>query len=276
MQCAGAYITTPGGGGDVTGLAARHGHRRRPAFGVVRDVADVRERVGPPVDGGATVIKLIVTGAVLTRGTAARRDRARRGHGRGGGRGRAAGAGSSSRPMPTGPRGSSSPSGPASGRSSTRRSWTTRRSSCMVRHGTWLVADVYDGDWIDERGPACRLAGRDDGQEHAHDPGPARRLPHGGRGRASGSASGPTAGSTRTAGTRSSSATRSGSAKRRWMPSGRRRSSDAELMGWEDRVGSLARGRYADLVVLPADPLLDIEVLRHPDLSVVKGGRSVS
>jgi imidazolonepropionase-like amidohydrolase len=51
--------------------------------------------------------------------------------------------------------------------------------------------------------------------------------------------------------------------------------SDAELMGWSDRVGSLAVGRYADLVVLGADPLLEIEVLRSP-LAVVKGGRLVA
>ena len=38
----------------------------------------------------------------------------------------------------------------------------------------------------------------------------------------------------------------------------------AELMGWEDRVGSLAAGRFADLVAVDADPLLDIEVLRRP------------
>ena len=48
----------------------------------------------------------------------------------------------------------------------------------------------------------------------------------------------------------------------------------AELMGWEDRVGSLAAGRYADLVAVETDPLLDIEVMRRP-ATVVKGGRLV-
>ena len=43
----------------------------------------------------------------------------------------------------------------------------------LVRHGTWLVADVYDGDWIAEVGSARGLAGGDDGQERADDPGPA-------------------------------------------------------------------------------------------------------
>jgi imidazolonepropionase-like amidohydrolase len=47
--------------------------------------------------------------------------------------------------------------------------------------------------------------------------------------------------------------------------------SAATLMGWEDRVGTLGPGRFADLVVLPADPLFDVEVLRSPR-AVVKGG----
>ena len=32
----------------------------------------------------------------------------------------------------------------------------------LVASGTYLVADVYDGDWIAGGGPARRLAGRDD------------------------------------------------------------------------------------------------------------------
>ena len=48
----------------------------------------------------------------------------------------------------------------------------------------------------------------------------------------------------------------------------------AECMGWEDRVGSLAPGRFADLVALPSDPLQDVETLRSP-LLVIKGGEPV-
>ena len=42
-------------------------------------------------------------------------------------------------------------------------------------------------------------------------------------------------------------------------------------MGWEDRVGSLTPGRFADLVAVDADPLVDIDVLRRPT-DVLKGG----
>ena len=45
----------------------------------------------------------------------------------------------------------------------------------------------------------------------------------------------------------------------------------ARYMGWEDRVGSLREGRYGDLIAVRADPLADIGSLK--DVSVViKGG----
>jgi imidazolonepropionase-like amidohydrolase len=42
-------------------------------------------------------------------------------------------------------------------------------------------------------------------------------------------------------------------------------------MGWEDRVGSLAPGLYADLVAVNGNPLDDITTLESPS-SVMKGG----
>ena len=48
----------------------------------------------------------------------------------------------------------------------------------------------------------------------------------------------------------------------------------AELLGWDDRVGSVRPGRFADLVAFGADPLVDIEALRTPS-TVVKGGITV-
>jgi imidazolonepropionase-like amidohydrolase len=43
-------------------------------------------------------------------------------------------------------------------------------------------------------------------------------------------------------------------------------------MGWAGRVGSLRPGSFADLVVLAADPLVDVDALRAPS-AVIKGGR---
>ncbi len=48
----------------------------------------------------------------------------------------------------------------------------------------------------------------------------------------------------------------------------------AELLGWEDRVGSLHEGAFADLVLVAGDPLDDISTLRSPN-GVMKDGRWV-
>ena len=45
----------------------------------------------------------------------------------------------------------------------------------------------------------------------------------------------------------------------------------ADLLGWSDRVGSVAPGRYADLVAVDGDPLADITLLEHVNF-VMKGG----
>ncbi len=45
----------------------------------------------------------------------------------------------------------------------------------------------------------------------------------------------------------------------------------AHYMGWEDRVGAVVRGRFGDLVAVEGDPLTDITLLEHVAV-VVKGG----
>ena len=224
MQSCGAMITCPGGGGDVTGLARDIVLPDDLRFGVVRTPDEMREKVRVLIGGGAGVIKLIVTGAVLTRGTkpgfvelgtpmveAAVDEAWRQGvyvaahaHGTEG--------------IKVAIR--------AGVRSIEHGSLIDDEGiDLLVKHGTYLVADVYDGDWIAEEGAAGWMAGRDDGQERADHPGPARRVQQGREGRGAGSPSGPTAGSTRTGGTRSSSGTRSVWVRRRWRPFARRRSS---------------------------------------------------
>ena len=46
---------------------------------------------------------------------------------------------------------------------------------------------------------------------------------------------------------------------------------NAEIMGWQDRVGSLVPGKLADIIAVPSDPLRDISVLEHVGF-VIKGG----
>jgi imidazolonepropionase-like amidohydrolase len=45
----------------------------------------------------------------------------------------------------------------------------------------------------------------------------------------------------------------------------------AKLLGWEDRIGALKKGFYADIVAVPGNPLQDITVLRKVEF-VMKGG----
>ena len=48
----------------------------------------------------------------------------------------------------------------------------------------------------------------------------------------------------------------------------------AEAMGLEDDLGSISAGKRADLIVLSADPLQDLEALVYPEL-VIQDGRVV-
>jgi imidazolonepropionase-like amidohydrolase len=268
MQCAGAMITRPGGGGEVTGepgVAIPEELRR----GVVRDADEVRRIVAWLVERGADVIKLIVTGAVLTRGTAVDdveleaplvRAAVETATGLGvfvaahahGARGIRVAAESGVRSVEHG------------------SLIDDAGIAAMVRHGTWLVADLYDGDWIDEVGrrdgwPAATLE-KNAATTQAQRDGFGRAL---------------------RAGVRMAYGTDSGV-----YPHGRNARQlaylvrygmtpieairaatvdAAECLGWSDRVGSLEVGRFADLVAVDGDATVDVSVLERPAV-VVKGG----
>jgi imidazolonepropionase-like amidohydrolase len=49
---------------------------------------------------------------------------------------------------------------------------------------------------------------------------------------------------------------------------------NAEAMGWQDQLGSIDKGKYADLVAVSADPLADITELQRVKF-VMKGGRVI-
>jgi imidazolonepropionase-like amidohydrolase len=69
MSAVGAYITIPGGGGEVTGFAPDVVVPADMRVGVVLDAADVTRKVDYLFQQGADSIKLIATGAVLAAGT---------------------------------------------------------------------------------------------------------------------------------------------------------------------------------------------------------------
>jgi imidazolonepropionase-like amidohydrolase len=269
MQCAGGYITTPGGGGEVTGDAPSMGLPDGLRVGVVRDEAEVRTKVRALIAGGADLIKCIVTGAVLTRGTdpgavelsdamvraaveeAAAHGRFVAAHAHG-----AEGVKVAIR---------------AGVRSIEHASLIDDEGIAMLAdHGTYLVCDVYDGDWINEVG--------------ARDGWPAETMA---KNVLTTEAQRTAFGKAVAAGVRIAYGTDSGvyphamvaiqlgyQVRLGQSPMQALRSATltaAELMGWEDRVGSIRPGRFADLVAIAADPLADIEVMRRP-ATVVKGG----
>ena len=122
MQVAGAYITCSGGGGDITGLApdvdAVVPFELR--VGVVDSVDDVRRAVRRVLHGGADLVKLIATGAVMTTGGVPGAPELTEEQIRAAVE-EAALYGATSRPTRTAPRASSAPSAAESARSSTAR-----------------------------------------------------------------------------------------------------------------------------------------------------------
>ncbi len=47
---------------------------------------------------------------------------------------------------------------------------------------------------------------------------------------------------------------------------------DAELLGWSDKVGSIEAGKWADIIAVDGDPLQDVTVLQHVKF-VMKAGQ---
>ena len=151
MFTAGAYVTIPGGGGEVSGLvdAARIPPRMRE--GVAKDEAEVRRKTSDVLDRGADWIKMIVTGAVLTDGTdvnqseyseaevrAAVETAAARGHDV---TGHAHGAQGIKHTIRGG------------ARSVEHASLIDDEGIALAKkYGTWLVMDIYNGDYIDTVG----------------------------------------------------------------------------------------------------------------------------
>ena len=50
--------------------------------------------------------------------------------------------------------------------------------------------------------------------------------------------------------------------------------SDADLLGWSDKIGTLEAGKFADIIAVDGDPLKDVSILEHVKF-VMKGGEVV-
>ena len=270
MRVAGAYVTVPGGGGAITGLAHDIELPLDLRFGEAASPAEVRRRVRAILYGGADFIKVIATGAVLALGT-----------------------------RPGAPELSPEELAAAVGEAALQGTYVAAHAhgkqgivnavvagarsiehgslldaeaaDLLAERGTYLVADIWNGDYIATEGaahgwPAETLAknqattqSQRDGFELAVKAGVkiaygtdsgvyphgwnARQLPYMVR-----------HGMTPMAALRSATVVA------------------AELLGWTDRVGALAPGRYADAVAVPGDPLADLGLLADVPF-VFQGGR---
>ena len=266
---AGAYVTVTGGGGELVGAAPDVTIPAEYRFGVANGADEVRARVRAILSGGADFVKLIATGAVLTQGTkpgaseyteeeirAAVEQAAEYGtyvaaH--------AHGAEGIKRAVRAGVR------------SIEHGSLIDDEAIALMKEkGTWLVADIYNGDYI-------ASAGRDQGwdEEIMRKNDETTDAQRAGFRKAV------------AAGVRIAYGTDSGVYPHRFAarqlpymvrhgmtPMQAIRSatlSAAELMGWDDRVGSLAPGKYADLVAVQGDVLANLETLENVGF-VMKGG----
>ena len=271
MMCAGAYVTCPGGGGDLTGLAPDVDAvvPRELRFGVTTGVDQMRANVRQILRYGADFIKVLATGAVLTSGTnpglpeftedelraaveeceLAGTFVAAHAHGAEGIK-RAVRAGA---------------------RSIEHGSLMDDEAiELMAERGTYLVADMYDGDYMLSEGPALGYT-----EEVLRKTRMTNDTQREGFGKCV------------KAGVRIANGTDSGIAPHGWnaknlafyvrygltpiqaIQSATRWA--AELMRWEERVGTVADGLLADLIAVPGDPTDDVTLLEDVPF-VMKGG----
>ncbi len=273
MMCAGAFVTVSGGGGDVTGLAPDV-DAAVPVdlrFGVSNNADEVRTRVRRILSGGADFIKVIATGAVLTEGT-----------------------------TPGAPEFSEDEiraaveeaalvgthvAAHAHGAEGIKRAVRARVRSIehgslmddesiemMAEAGTYLVADIYDGDWISQEGP--RMGYSDEVLRKNEETTQAQRdgfrkcvkagvkiaygtdsgvYPHGLNAR------------------QFVKHVEHGQTPMEAIQAATIRCS--ELLEW-DEVGAVAPGRYADLIAVETDPMEDVAALQDVAF-VMKGGEVV-
>jgi imidazolonepropionase-like amidohydrolase len=272
ISAVGAYITVPGGGGEVTGLAPDVTVPPDMRLGVVIDAADVTRKVNYLFQQGADSIKLIATGAVLTNGTDVGQIEL-----------------------------SEAEMRAAVDAAGTRGSWVTAHAhgaagiklaiNAGVRsiehasliddagialakaRGAFLVMDIYNGDFIAE-------VGKRDGW----DPEILRKNDDTTETQRQGFSKAVKAGVHLAFGTDAGVFPHGANARQfKYMvrygmtPMQAIRSATTEaaaLLGWSKDVGAITPGRFADMIAVPADPLADITTLERVS-HVVKGGELI-
>lgn len=272
MNVVGAYITVPGGGGEVTGLAPGVDVPADMRVGVVRDAAEVRLKVNHLFQRGVDSIKLIATGAVLTSGTEPGRLELSESEMRAAVEAAEANGGWVTAHA-HGAEGIKAAIR-AGVRAIEHASLIDDEGIALARaKGVWLSMDVYNGDYIDTVGraqgwPADQLR-KNLETTQAQRQGFAKAVragvrisygtdagvyPHGQNGR------------------QFAYMVRFGMTPMQAIQAATIRG--AELLRWDKDVGAVAPGRYADLVAVAGDPLADIRALETVAV-VMKGGELV-
>lgn len=272
MAVSGGYLTIPGGGGAITGLAEDVVIPSDMTRGVVRGPEDARRKARDFLQHRVDFLKLIATGAVLTIGTdpgapelseeemRAAVDEARKygkfvtAHAHG-----AEGAKMAIR---------------AGVRSIEHGSLLDDEALRMMKsRGVWLVADIYNGDYINEIGardgwPEETLQKNRDTTEAQREV--FRKAVSMGVNIAYGTDSGvyPHGDNARQLpymveyGMTPMQALQSATV------------SAAHLLGWEKDVGAITPGRYADMIAVEGDIIANIKEIRNVR-AVMKGGEII-
>ena len=153
MFTAGAYVTVPGGGGEVSGLVDADRIPARMRVGVASGEEEVVAKTNYILDNGADWIKMIVTGAVLTDGTDVNQSEFSEAEVRAA-VDAAANRGHFVTAHAHGAQGIKYAIG-GGVRSIEHASLIDDAGIAMAKqHGTWLVMDIYNGDYIDTVGRA--------------------------------------------------------------------------------------------------------------------------
>jgi len=271
MQVAGAFVTAPGGGGEVGCLAPDFDTvvPRELRYGVVHNVDDVRNVVRKLIHHGATVIKLVATGAVFSSGGVPGAPELTEDQMR------AAVEEASHYGVPV--------AAHAHGAEGVKRAVRAGVRSVehgsllddegialLAEYGTYLVADIFCGDYIAEFGGA-----------NGWDPEILRKNDETTLTQRQAWAKCVEAGVRIAFGTDASIYPHGLNARQlayhvKWgqTPLQALRSATveaAQLLGWAGQVGVLAPGAFADLIAVEGDPLNDVTLLEDVRF-VMKGG----